>query len=628
MPAEIPNVERILKHLTSLYDAGQTIEINEPPYLIHIDRQLPYLIIYRSTDDGLATLDIFNAFSSYIILPADNKFLASSKAIIDGIVKLHQKYFNGSLLIEMWTKSATRTALNQGEANAQNFTLYLPAHGLSNATTETLEQELQKITLGKTPATLKVNYGMAITPSSMKKLYDNEISEPNSKFIGIELDESYQNRELKEAYPFVIKKLKSGLNHAIKKVVYTFAHENTLFKPSHFHVLGKQFITDITWQCDKALTDINESFDLLLHVTPVNASEAWHEFKANHYNIVPEFHYRPRKVDPYLLKRELYKTPVEGIEDPALNDLFTSKRNELDEQIGLLNKRESSQFLYSSIQLFGTIDEELLNIAKNLLLNKPVTENEPDKILLDAHAFVKEADKVLDYYRSIDPTLKSTVKLDESITGILVSHGHFLVGTDARVAPSRMRATLSHEIGTHVLTYHNGTKQSFGQFYSGMAGYEELQEGLAVLGEYLSDGLTYDRLTILAARVIAVDSIIQGADFIETFNLLRCEYGLYPHTAFYTTMRVYRGGGYTKDMIYLRGLIRLLSLIASGFEFKILFTGKIAFDFLDIVEELYWRNIIKEAAILPKYMQSDTFESKLAIIKESPTLDTLLESCK
>jgi hypothetical protein len=47
------------------------------------------------------------------------------------------------------------------------------------------------------------------------------------------------------------------------------------------------------------------------------------------------------------------------------------------------------------------------------------------------------------------------------------------------------------------------------------------QEGLAILGEYLSGNITLHRLKKIAYRVIIVDMMCNGADFIECFNLLR-----------------------------------------------------------------------------------------------------------
>ena len=51
-------------------------------------------------------------------------------------------------------------------------------------------------------------------------------------------------------------------------------------------------------------------------------------------------------------------------------------------------------------------------------------------------------------------------------------------------------ALLQHEIGTHVVTHVNGSRQPLRLLGAGLAGYDETQEGLAVFAEYLVGGLT------------------------------------------------------------------------------------------------------------------------------------------
>ncbi len=95
----------------------------------------------------------------------------------------------------------------------------------------------------------------------------------------------------------------------------------------------------------------------------------------------------------------------------------------------------------------------------------------------------------------------------------MVSQGNLLIGTHTKIPLSRVEALIQHEVGTHVLTYLNGRAQPFRQLYIGLAGYEELQEGLAVLSEYMVDGLSRPRLRLLAARVVAARHMIAGGIF-------------------------------------------------------------------------------------------------------------------
>ncbi len=76
-----------------------------------------------------------------------------------------------------------------------------------------------------------------------------------------------------------------------------------------------------------------------------------------------------------------------------------------------------------------------------------------------------------------------------------------------------------------------------------------------MLAEYLVGGLSRPRLRLLAARVLATRHMIDGATFVDTFRELDGLYGFDRRTAFTIAMRIYRGGGLTKDAVYLRGLV-------------------------------------------------------------------------
>jgi len=62
------------------------------------------------------------------------------------------------------------------------------------------------------------------------------------------------------------------------------------------------------------------------------------------------------------------------------------------------------------------------------------------------------------------------------------------------------------------------------------------------------------RLKELAYRVIAADSLAKGYSFANTFDLLHNQYKVQRDIAFTITLRVFRGGGFTKDHLYLSGL--------------------------------------------------------------------------
>ncbi len=385
-------------------------------------------------------------------------------------------------------------------------------------------------------------------------------------------------------------------------------------------------MTPVVQQVDQQLAAVNEQFDLLLHVTPVNASEAWHEFQQNKFARAPQFNYRPRPVDPDRLKRQLYAIPIERVEDPTLALLFGNKRNELDRQINLIADRNTPAFVFASQQVYGAVEPWLLELAE-VLLERVDAGKTADLAsgYLGPEAIAARAREQIEAYRRQDPDLAAQVQLREDVTGVMVSRGNFLIGQDARVAAERLEATLAHEIGTHVLTYHNGCAQPFHQLQAGMAGYEPLQEGLAVLAEYLVGGLQSSRLRMLAGRVLAVRDMLQGRDFSETFHGLVHEHGFGPLPAFNITLRVYRGGGFSKDAIYLRGLVELLRFLAAGGKLELLYLGKLSLDNLALIEELQWRRVLHPARLRPLYLDVPGAGERLERLRRGMDLLELLE---
>ena len=199
-----------------------------------------------------------------------------------------------------------------------------------------------------------------------------------------------------------------------------------------------------------------------------------------------------------------------------------------------------------------------------------------------------------------------------------------MIGHETRVPVARADALLQHEVGTHIVTYFNGRAGPFKQLYCGLAGYEELQEGLAVLSEYLAGGLSHARLRLLAARVVAASCLVEGASFIEAFRVLNQTFGFAKNNAFKITARIYRGGGLTKDAVYLRGLIELLQHLSTGGELEPLFVGKISIDHIPIIKELQYREILHEPLLKPRYMSFPQTAEKLERLRKGISIFELI----
>jgi len=146
---------------------------------------------------------------------------------------------------------------------------------------------------------------------------------------------------------------------------------------------------------------------------------------------------------------------------------------------------------------------------------------------------------------------------------------------------------LNHEAFIHVGTGLNGRAQTEIPILAiGHPGTTRTQEGLAVYSEYVSGTLGPDRLRRLADRVLAVQLVIDGADFIELYQWF-LERTPNPEQAFESTRRIFRGapltGGspFTKDCSYLSGLLSVTTFVRAAFmagradTLALLFAGKL-----------------------------------------------------
>jgi hypothetical protein len=152
-----------------------------------------------------------------------------------------------------------------------------------------------------------------------------------------------------------------------------------------------------------------------------------------------------------------------------------------------------------------------------------------------------------------------------------------------------------------------------------------LQEGFAVLAEHLVGGLTASRLRTLAARVLAAESILDGATFLETYHTLADDYGFLPRTAFQVTTRVHRGGGLVKDAVYLRGLGRVVDYLAKGGRIETLLVGKISVDHTAVIEELQRRGVLVPPPLRPAYLDDPDTHYRLERLRQDPDLVSLAE---
>lgn len=167
-----------------------------------------------------------------------------------------------------------------------------------------------------------------------------------------------------------------------------------------------------------------------------------------------------------------------------------------------------------------------------------------------------------------------------------------------------------HEGWVHVGTTLNGSMQPNCFFLSkGSPSSSVIQEGLAVITEVVTFSSYPGRMLKITNRVIALDKVTQGADFLDIYRYFM-DCGMSEEDSYNQSVRIFRGstpsgGPFTKDLSYAKGFVLIYNYIRFAISQKrvdsipLLFVGKLVLDDLPLLGELMERGILIDPVYLP-----------------------------
>ncbi len=597
---------------------------------LHIDRRLPFLCVYREPGEVITgdTPKLVWSEAAYMIAPGTSELHAPLRELVRGVADIMVEAFGAFLLIELWAARASvesRTPRERSSVRRPTFTVLTSDLQEDDPTVRQFARALSEIPLRPPPLDVAIGVAREIAPPEMPPLLAGSGALSSTRYaIGLELQPVYRQASSGAPYPMLFRTLRRGMSVALKQTAYHFAVTHSTHTPPHYHAMGRRVAVRAAQRVDRELTEISRSFDFLLQVTPVNISGALAAFEADRRERAPVFDYRPLVVDTDLVKRQLYNLPLEELEDPTLAHMLGDARDELDRKVTMLADRNTPRFLYGSLGVYGPVEESLRTMALELLSSiSPDRVSASGEQRVGAAEFARRAEREIAFYREQHPEMAAKVHVREDVAGLLVSDGDLLVGGALDLTESRVEALIQHEVGTHVVTHYNGLAQPLGQLATGLAGYEELQEGLAVLAEHLSGALSAARMRTFAGRVLAVHAVASGATFVENHRELT-RHGFGRREAFTMCMRAHRSGGLTKDAIYLRGLVQLLEYLRDDGDLVPLYLGKVALSHVPALRELRWREYLRAAPLEPRYLGTPAARERLAGIRRGVTVGELI----
>ena len=268
----------------------------------------------------------------------------------------------------------------------------------------------------------------------------------------------------------------------------------------------------------------------------------------------------------------------------------------LDITTGLIEARGTKAFYEHSAELYGRptrlmLDKKtrVIDLARHmdgtlegLDFSKLVIEG--FETHLTAQEFAKELKGRLAHHFGDSAPV---IELSDTLSAKAVAgRTRIRVRASAGFTERDIEQLLQHEALIHTATALNGRAQPhFKILGRAHAGTTEVQEGLAVFAEIISGAMDPQRFRRLSDRVIAIQMSIDGADFRQVFDFYN-ERLDDSDQAFENTRRIFRGGvitggaPFTKDMVYLNGLLRVHNFMRTVVKLgradliRILFSGK------------------------------------------------------
>ena len=310
---------------------------------------------------------------------------------------------------------------------------------------------------------------------------------------------------------------------------------------------------------------------LVQDLTPINLEEEKQKFFDSNFKYNPQFRYNTLITSHKLYK---YGKPKPEIVELAKQLLEKAFHNRTEEE---LRKMEGNK-----------IDKT----QANLMINQFLKENK-----------IKNQIKVK---WSKDFPGKASFYIDTLKLKLPVWHRE-----------KEFLGTIYHELGTHALRRINYTQQPFFKKKAkyGFKDYMVTEEGLASFHTLLAKNFKID---YMGALKYCACEIARGSSFAKTYDYVK-KYLQDPERAWLYTYHQKRGlydtsqgGGFTKNIVYLEGLIQVWNYLQkNSFDVESLYLGKINIEDVAKAKEMSQDSII----LIPTFIKNDLGKYASSIVK-------------
>lgn len=184
------------------------------------------------------------------------------------------------------------------------------------------------------------------------------------------------------------------------------------------------------------------------------------------------------------------------------------------------------------------------------------------------------------------------------------------------------RRLLAHEVWGHALRAESGGRQPARILGTQYLGGSTVDEGIAL---HLEMAAGVWRGPLPAARHVVAVSAARKASFADIYKAIR-SYTNTDREAFVQVARVKRGlrytskpGGWTKDVIYFRGLIEAQKYLsnASYFDVECLYVGKVPLSDCELIRQQLRSGMLHTPPLLPPPFSRENYKTSLSLMREA-----------
>jgi uncharacterized protein (TIGR02421 family) len=348
---------------------------------------------------------------------------------------------------------------------------------------------------------------------------------------------------------------------------------------------------------DSDMKYMNSIFRFYNWLFPVNLDAEVRKFRRNPESYNPYFIYRYDKSD--LNKAQSIVSSMES-PDGFAGDLYTDLKEEYLEKIKMIRSiGDNLVFTERSLKIYGLMDETDKKFCENVLNSTDDVDYLESVPARDIRTGLMDmiAEKGITGWK---------VVLKENIPSKVTVKPHekkiYVKSNNLFFAKSLERLKI-HEIAVHLFRSVNGERQPYGVFSTGLAGYLEAEEGLAVYYENMLKAGNPRQMKIYAGRYKAVELAISES-FTRTYSMLRKWFP--EEMALRLTFRAKRGitdtskpGALTKDIHYISGYNKIKNILTASDRSDELFCGKIGLQYIDMVSDMLSRGMLTKPGYKP-----------------------------